>query len=70
MCVHRPDAVVFTHCRMRVGVCQGSASAVAAMKTWLRTKGSPKSRIDMAVFTHERADLSRLEFEEFAVDRE
>jgi acylphosphatase len=34
-----------------VGFMQGTAAAVEAMKVWLRTKGSPKSRIDSAEFT-------------------
>ena len=34
-----------------VGFMQGTAAAVDAMKVWLRTKGSPKSRIDSAEFT-------------------
>ena len=56
--------------RVSAGVCQGSVKNIAAMKTWLRTTGSPKSRIDKAVFTHERADMGSLEFAAFDVDRE
>ena len=40
-----------------VGEAEGSVSAMARFKTWLRTKGSPKSRIDEAVFTNERPVL-------------
>lgn len=37
-----------------VGELQGSADAMANMKAWLSTKGSPKSVIEKVVFTGER----------------
>jgi acylphosphatase len=37
-----------------VGEAEGPAAAMRLFKTWLRTTGSPKCRIDAAVFTNER----------------
>lgn len=39
-----------THDNTVKGELQGKAKAIEAMKLWLRTKGSPLSRIDKAVF--------------------
>ncbi|KAG5175505.1 Acylphosphatase-1 [Tribonema minus] len=36
------------------GHTEGAQGAVEAFKTWLRTKGSPHSRIDKAEFTNEK----------------
>lgn len=37
-------------------------------KKWLQTEGSPKSRIDRAVFKNKKT-ISTLEFEDFTVRR-
>ena len=51
-----------------VGVVQGPDSKVDEMKIWLKTKGSPKSRIDKCNFTKLR-DISKLEFTEFSIKK-
>lgn len=51
-----------------VGVMQGSAHRIEAMKVWLRETGSPMSKIERAVFTYER-DIESLEFSDFQVIR-
>ena len=40
-----------------VGEAQGKLSELAKLRSWLKTTGSPKSKIQKAVFTEERADL-------------
>ncbi|XP_053133637.1 acylphosphatase-2-like isoform X2 [Hemicordylus capensis] len=47
------------------GQVQGPKEKVEIMKNWLRSVGSPMSRIDRAVFSNERA-ISSLEFQSFA----
>lgn len=37
-----------------VGVAEGVEDRVKEMQTWLRVKGSPRSRIDEAIFTNEK----------------
>ncbi|XP_036404154.1 acylphosphatase-2-like [Megalops cyprinoides] len=46
------------------GQVQGPKDTVEKMKTWLRTTGSPMSRIDRATFTNEK-DIPALEFNSF-----
>ncbi|KAL8184112.1 UNVERIFIED_CONTAM: Acylphosphatase-2 [Gekko kuhli] len=46
------------------GQVQGSKEKVEIMKNWLRSVGSPMSRIDQAVFSNER-EISSLEFQSF-----
>ncbi|XP_018592554.1 acylphosphatase-2-like isoform X2 [Scleropages formosus] len=46
------------------GQIQGPKEAVEKMKNWLRSTGSPMSRIDKATFNNERA-VSALEFSSF-----
>lgn len=36
-----------------VGEAQGPADKLAALRTWLEEEGSPGSRVDRAVFSHE-----------------
>ncbi|XP_039624982.1 acylphosphatase-2-like isoform X1 [Polypterus senegalus] len=47
-----------------VGQVQGPKEIVEIMKNWLRTVGSPMSRIDKAVFTNEK-QITSLEFTNF-----
>ncbi|XP_062869459.1 acylphosphatase-2 [Trichomycterus rosablanca] len=47
-----------------VGQVQGTPDKVNEMKHWLRSVGSPSSRIDRAEFTNER-DISKLEIRGF-----
>eukprot|EP00162_Nutomonas_longa_P003003 comp13665_c0_seq1/m.19132 comp13665_c0_seq1/g.19132 ORF comp13665_c0_seq1/g.19132 comp13665_c0_seq1/m.19132 type:complete len:100 (-) comp13665_c0_seq1:43-342(-) len=49
------------------GEVQGVRTKIEAMRKWLRTEGSPKSRIDKAVFQNRAIDA--LEYEEFSVRR-
>ncbi|KAF0852705.1 mitochondrial acylphosphatase [Andalucia godoyi] len=51
-----------------VGVAEGSAENIAAMKQWLSTVGSPKSKIERAVFTNEQQVAAR-QFAKFEIDR-
>ncbi|XP_054843190.1 acylphosphatase-2-like [Eublepharis macularius] len=46
------------------GQVQGPKEKVEIMKNWLRSVGSPMSRIDKAVFSNER-EISRVEFPSF-----
>ncbi|XP_060107943.1 acylphosphatase-2-like isoform X2 [Heteronotia binoei] len=46
------------------GQVQGPKEKVEIMKNWLRSVGSPMSRIDQAVFSNER-EISSLEFQSF-----
>ncbi|KAI1898641.1 hypothetical protein AGOR_G00074470 [Albula goreensis] len=46
------------------GQIQGPKDTVETMKTWLRTTGSPMSRIDKASFANEK-EISTLEFGSF-----
>uniref|UniRef100_UPI00358EBEC8 acylphosphatase-1 isoform X1 n=1 Tax=Myxine glutinosa TaxID=7769 RepID=UPI00358EBEC8 len=48
------------------GQIQGPREQVELMNAWLQTKGSDKSRIDKACFTHERT-LDALEFTQFKI---
>ncbi|KAI9029176.1 Acylphosphatase-like domain-containing protein [Hyaloraphidium curvatum] len=50
------------------GVAQGKKEAVDEFKTWLSTKGSPRSQIERAEFSDER-ELSKLEYSSFQVRR-
>lgn len=47
-----------------VGVAQGPTENINKLKLWLQKKGSPKSRIDNAIFTK---DDSTEEFDEFKI---
>ncbi|KAK6477769.1 acylphosphatase-2-like [Huso huso] len=47
-----------------VGQVQGPRETVQIMKNWLRTVGSPMSRIDKVTFTNE-TQISSLEFSSF-----
>ncbi|XP_015687237.1 acylphosphatase-2 [Protobothrops mucrosquamatus] len=46
------------------GQVQGTKEKVEIMKNWLRSVGSPMSRIDQAVFSNER-QITALEFQSF-----
>ncbi|KAG8146696.1 hypothetical protein E2320_013810 [Naja naja] len=46
------------------GQVQGPKEKVEMMKNWLRSIGSPMSRIDQAVFSNER-QITALEFQSF-----
>ncbi|KAH3853284.1 hypothetical protein DPMN_095806 [Dreissena polymorpha] len=48
------------------GQVQGREEKVAEMKKWLQTKGSPKSKIEKAVFTEERA-IPALTYKSFSI---
>ncbi|XP_026216116.1 acylphosphatase-2-like isoform X1 [Anabas testudineus] len=48
-----------------VGQIQGPQDKVNDMKVWLRSVGSPSSRIDRAVFSNQR-DISKLEIHGFS----
>ena len=50
---------------------QGRCESLAAMREWLSSVGSPKSRIDGCEFDNEREleDGEALEFGEFAIRR-
>ncbi|XP_027132515.1 acylphosphatase-2 [Larimichthys crocea] len=47
-----------------IGQIQGPLDKVNDMKHWLKTIGSPSSRIDRAVFSNER-EISKLEINSF-----
>ncbi|XP_062821418.1 acylphosphatase-2 isoform X1 [Anolis carolinensis] len=47
-----------------IGQLQGPKEKVEIMKNWLRTVGSPMSRIDRAVFSNEK-EITCLEFQSF-----
>nr|XP_020669036.1 acylphosphatase-2-like [Pogona vitticeps] len=47
------------------GQVQGPKEKVDIMKNWLRTVGSPMSRIDRTVFSNER-EITGLEFQAFS----
>ncbi|XP_071503984.1 acylphosphatase-1-like [Diadema antillarum] len=49
-----------------IGQAQGSMDKISQMKRWLRTKGSPKSRIDKAVFSNEQ-EIETLTFQTFDI---
>ncbi|XP_071506912.1 acylphosphatase-1-like [Diadema antillarum] len=49
-----------------IGQAQGSMDKISQMKRWLRTKGSPKSRIDKAVFSNEQ-ETETLTFQTFDI---
>ena len=52
------------------GQIEGDPQNVETMKKWLRTKGSPKSRIDEAVFSCEKEiDQYSFESEAFEIHR-
>nr|XP_020477325.1 acylphosphatase-2-like [Monopterus albus] len=48
-----------------IGQIQGPVEKVNDMKAWLRSIGSPSSRIDRAVFSNQR-DISKLEIRGFS----
>ncbi|XP_074658563.1 acylphosphatase-2-like isoform X2 [Tubulanus polymorphus] len=50
------------------GQVQGPEEKLILMKTWLKTKGSPKSRIDKCTFTNLRT-LTALEFSSFDIKK-
>ena len=49
------------------GQIEGDSGNVETMKKWLRTNGSPKSRIDKAVFSCEK-DIGQYSFESKAFE--
>ena len=49
-----------------VGQIQGKEDAIKKMKDWLKTKGSPKSKIDKVEFNAEK-EIKTLEFKAFDV---
>ncbi|XP_072032154.1 acylphosphatase-1-like [Amphiura filiformis] len=49
-----------------VGVVQGPEDKVDFMKKWLKTKGSPRSRIDKAEFNNDR-NVQKADFPDFKV---
>jgi acylphosphatase len=51
-----------------VGVIEGERKEIDKMKVWLREKGSPKSRIDKAVFS-DATEIEEREFASFEIDR-
>lgn len=51
-----------------VGEAQGAAKAVTTLKDWLANTGSPKSRIDRAVFSNE-GPITALDYTSFKVRR-
>ncbi|XP_072164574.1 acylphosphatase-1-like isoform X2 [Diadema setosum] len=51
-----------------IGQAQGPIDKISQMKKWLRTKGSPKSRIDKAVFSNEQ-EIETLTFQTFDIIR-
>lgn len=50
------------------GSIEGEADKVEEMKTWLRTKGSPASRIDKAEFKNEK-EIQEYNYPSFTVRR-
>ncbi|KAM9315160.1 acylphosphatase-2-like [Pholidichthys leucotaenia] len=48
-----------------IGQIQGPEDKVSDMKAWLRSVGSPSSRIDRAIFSNER-QISKLEIRGFS----
>eukprot|EP00898_Chlorokybus_atmophyticus_P003008 jgi/Chlat1/3708/Chrsp251S03862 len=48
------------------GEVQGDTRNLAVMKQWLQTEGSPQSRIDKCLFSHEEDNLKELKYSEFA----
>ncbi|KAK2817665.1 hypothetical protein Q5P01_025856 [Channa striata] len=48
-----------------IGQIQGPQDKVNDMKVWLRSVGSPSSRIDRAIFSNQR-DISKLEIHGFS----
>lgn len=51
-----------------IGVLEGPAANVTQMKQWLRTKGSPRSRIDKCSFKNEK-HVERRQFKLFEIIR-
>ncbi|XP_070577630.1 acylphosphatase-1-like isoform X2 [Ptychodera flava] len=51
-----------------LGQMQGRADKIRSMKQWLRTEGSPRSRISRAEFRSERV-VTELEHKEFVILR-
>ncbi|XP_054759716.1 acylphosphatase-2-like [Lytechinus pictus] len=51
-----------------IGQAQGQEDKIKLMKSWLKTKGSPKSRIDKAVFSNEK-NVDELTFKSFDIMR-
>jgi len=51
-----------------VGCIQGEVKKIEEMKEWLRTTGSPQSRISDCKFKNEK-DIAGLEFKEFTIKR-
>lgn len=49
-----------------IGQMQGKEDAIKKMKDWLKTKGSPKSRIDKTEFNSEK-EIKSLDFKTFEV---
>ena len=51
------------------GKAEGDLATLAEFKAWLSTRGSPKSRIDRAVFENEQAAIEAAEFDDFRIIR-
>ena len=51
------------------GVAEGEPKAIETFKKWLSETGSPKSRIDEAVFANEEADVENRQFDDFKIIR-
>ena len=49
-----------------VGLLEGQQDRVGEMKIWLQKNGSPKSRIDKAVFSEENS-IEKMSFETFSI---
>ena len=50
------------------GQMQGKSDSIKKMKEWLQKTGSPKSKIEKAVFESEK-EITKLEFNEFNVKK-
>ncbi|KXS13315.1 acylphosphatase-1-like protein [Gonapodya prolifera JEL478] len=50
------------------GVMEGERKKVETMKIWLRTRGSPQSRIDRVEFSNE-TDIEALQYEDFSIKK-
>lgn len=52
-----------------IGIAEGLPDSIASFKKWLRTQGSPSSRIDSATFTEEKS-VASFSFTQFSVLRD
>ncbi|KAK9786084.1 hypothetical protein WJX73_010670 [Symbiochloris irregularis] len=51
------------------GEIQGQPDQVEEMKEWLKTRGSPGSRIDKCIITDEKSNLKELSYSSFETRR-